>query len=546
MRLMSLQMRSSKWKTALTLVMVFCLGFGILASPQTASALTIDTGKFSIQTVTIPGGGTGDDHVDLSAHVYIPNSDDPEAVFPAIVFIHSWCMNELEYEAKMAQFAADGYITICYTCRGWYGAAGHDQVAGPLEMADLNAVVDWLIDNTPVDENNIGATGISYGGGHSMLALQFEPRFKTVVPMSGWTDLYESLAPNDSLKYGWCGFLAASGMLLANPDDTMTDWISDYLSGYDMQSQEGTKVRSAVTYMDEINDRRVPLFIVQGINDDLFTSDQMIDFYCDYQGPKKLTLGKGVHATSEMPGLLGFDSQIWNDTKDWFDYWLKGIDTGIMNEPPVSVYQEWNKSQATYDSWPVADDELVLYPSKSLPTGKLKEKPGKPNSIELKNKMISVSATSGVFFLSPILQQHLGVYVPGASPLTIALNDGATMFQTDRLSKDVTVCGTPQIRFAVETANKYQLNFFIYDVNRLGIATMVGHIPYTSKGDTVEANEKVVDLDMNVLAHKFKKGHSLRLVVTTSDASFVLPVKGNFKFKLLCGDDSFKLTLPTL
>ena len=38
---------------------------------------------------------------------------------------------------------------------------------------------------------------------------------------------------------------------------------------------------------------------------------------------------------------------------DWFDYWLKGIDNGIMAEPPVDIFvmgkNQWKKA----DAWPL-------------------------------------------------------------------------------------------------------------------------------------------------------------------------------------------------
>ena len=44
------------------------------------------------------------------------------------------------------------------------------------------------------------------------------------------------------------------------------------------------------------------------------------------------------HDTSPQPGME------WrHEAVRWFDYWLKGIDTGIMDEPKFAVYvRHWN------------------------------------------------------------------------------------------------------------------------------------------------------------------------------------------------------------
>ena len=48
-------------------------------------------------------------------------------------------------------------------------------------------------------------------------------------------------------------------------------------------------------------------------------------------------------------------SQLQYESLRWFDYWLKGIDTGIMQEPPILIYvigtHEWKKAQ----EWPLPE-----------------------------------------------------------------------------------------------------------------------------------------------------------------------------------------------
>lgn len=548
MGISAMKLRWGKGKGILILALVFCLGLGMFAFPQSSYSAVK---KYSVRYMTIEGA----EGAKLPAHVYIPAGPVPEEGFPAVVFIHSWCLNEFEYETKMQEFAADGYITICYTCRGWYYAPGENDVAGPLEMQDLSKVVDWLIANTPVDPDNIGSTGISYGGGQSLLALKFEPRIKTIVPMSGWTDLYESLAPNHTMKLGWSMFLMATGSTMARPTDTMSSWLTAFLTDTNIdQTLDSLAVRSATTFQDDINarDEIPPMFMVQGINDDLFTSRQMVEFYKQYQGEKKLTLANGVHATAEMPGLLYMPNSIWDDTKDWFDYWLKGIDNGIMDDDPVSIYQTWTKKQASFDSWPVTDDSITFYPAEVLANGKVSKR-GSLNSSEadeeqsttLKNTPLSMSATSGIFFLMPTLQSYLDVYVTGSDPKNFG--KGSVAFESEKLAKDMTVLGTPRIKFqAIPNNDNYQLNFFIYDVDKLGIAKLVSHLPYS--GWLVTPGElQEVELQMNVLSHKFKAGHKIRLVVTTSDIVYVLPETEDFNVELLWGNNTgSSIELPIL
>jgi hypothetical protein len=38
-----------------------------------------------------------------------------------------------------------------------------------------------------------------------------------------------------------------------------------------------------------------------------------------------------------LKGIYFFDEAGKNEQSRWFDYWLKGYDTGIMDEPPVNL-----------------------------------------------------------------------------------------------------------------------------------------------------------------------------------------------------------------
>ncbi|WP_426988066.1 hypothetical protein [Pseudarthrobacter sp. Y6] len=53
----------------------------------------------------------------------------------------------------------------------------------------------------------------------------------------------------------------------------------------------------------------------------------------------------------------------------WYDYWIKGIDNGVMDEPAVSVFVEGSREHVTAERWPPKD---AGYKSLNLrPRGKL-------------------------------------------------------------------------------------------------------------------------------------------------------------------------------
>ena len=115
------------------------------------------------------------------------------------------------------------------------------------------------------------------------------------------------------------------------------------------------------------------------------------------------------------------------------------------------------------------------------------------------------------------------------------------------LEDDLTVLGTPHIKLQTKTDKDiYQLNFFIYEVDKKGVAKMVIHQPYSGWRSTPDKLNNV-DIQMNILSHRFKAGNKIRLVVTTSDIVYVLPALKNFNADLFWGGNTdTKLELPIL
>ncbi|WP_333500886.1 CocE/NonD family hydrolase [Kluyvera genomosp. 2] len=98
-----------------------------------------------------------------------------------------------------------------------------------------------------------------------------------------------------------------------------------------------------------------------------WTVDGTIALFDQLQCPKKLEIGP-------YPPM---QTRPWVDEHDtmfrWYDYWLKGIDNGIMDEPAVKVHVEGTRRWSTGEQWPV---KAVGYQPLYLRTrGKLSPEP---------------------------------------------------------------------------------------------------------------------------------------------------------------------------
>ncbi len=67
-----------------------------------------------------------------------------------------------------------------------------------------------------------------------------------------------------------------------------------------------------------------------------------------WRGPKKLVIGPGVYLDRPL-------YQYQAEAVRWFDHWLKGIDTGIMDEPPVRCFVPPTGEWRALEDWPPPD-----------------------------------------------------------------------------------------------------------------------------------------------------------------------------------------------
>src|SRR5690606_14330143 len=126
---------------------------------------------------------------------------------------------------------------------------------------------------------------------------------------------------------------------------------------------------------------RIPIYNVGGWYD-IFNGGSVDNF--EYlqnlgadgaRGNQKLLMGPFGHGQLSgdlaYPGsdrlTLGGDQEI-----RWFDYWLKGIDNGIMDEPPVQYFMMASAKKDAYSpknrmmasaNWPPAYREVRYYPT---------------------------------------------------------------------------------------------------------------------------------------------------------------------------------------
>jgi predicted acyl esterase len=65
----------------------------------------------------------------------------------------------------------------------------------------------------------------------------------------------------------------------------------------------------------------------------------------EWNGPKKMVIGPGIYLDRPV-------YQYQDESLRWFDHWLKGIDNGVMNEPPIRCFIPPTGEWKSLDDWP--------------------------------------------------------------------------------------------------------------------------------------------------------------------------------------------------
>src|SRR3954469_20570944 len=134
-----------------------------------ASALAVDVKEVP---VTIPATQSTDEGapVALDGGIDIPASGCP---CPGVIINHGFLGNWHDSTSVARSLAADGYVVLRYSSRGFGNTPGEVDLMGPKETQDLLDAVHWLNKPgnpeipVPVTHNDIGQFGGSYGGAHA-------------------------------------------------------------------------------------------------------------------------------------------------------------------------------------------------------------------------------------------------------------------------------------------------------------------------------------------------------------------------------------------
>jgi predicted acyl esterase len=466
------------------------------------------------------------DGIKLQAIVFDPKPANKNGKNPLLIFISSWGMNKWEYVVPAHDYAKDGYTVISYTARGFWGSGGQINLAGALDMADVSSVIDWALANTNADPNRIGLSGISYGGGMSLLAASHDKRVKSAVSMSCWVDMAQSFLGNgESIRKEAARFLQGLAYLTGEVGDDLELLFKNYFSNTDLDYLYSfTYNSSAVNFIDKINENKPAVFIANAFSDSLFTPDQFPErFYNKLTTNKHLEFAPGDHAGPELVGLLGLPDQVWNRASQWNNYYVRDSKTDKLAAMAPVIFNTFNDGEIeAYNSWEEVTNSYINYQLDSnehLTLSKnLRSKEGELSVISTgKNAVI----WGGIAFITATVRSMI------EKPLHFAMNwinrDHAAVFITPTFSYTTRIRGTAKLNVNIipNSSPNGTLVMYLLDVDgTTNEGRLLTFAPWTFKNAVVG---QVLNLPMEITmtSYDMQVKNSLALVIQSHDPLFL-------------------------
>lgn len=261
---------------------------------------------------------TTDDNITLAGTLYTPNGAAPEGGRPAIVFFHAIGGKRQDLENVIQRFGPYPFEMLALDARGHGQSQGLTSIDGPREIADARTAFEYLASQPGVNPHEIGAWGISLGGGAVLRSLVEGVPWAAVETAETWTDLYSALAPQNLSKSG-----AIYQFLNSVPPDRLdpsvaaivSDSIASKNLGAVRQFAAARSTRSALARV------HTPVLMFQGRRDFAFDIDQATAAMRLLKGPKELYIGDFGHSPSTFPGPDFL--QVIRYGRAWFQRWLE-------------------------------------------------------------------------------------------------------------------------------------------------------------------------------------------------------------------------------
>ena len=283
-------------------------------------------------------------------------------------------------------FVRRGYVHVIANIRGSGESEGNYPFLAAPEAQDGCELIEWIA-RQPWCDGNVGMFGVSYFGRiqHFVASLR-PPHLKCIFAPWASTDQYrDALCHGGILAHNWAVSWSGALSNIRYQSESRRDWsdaqwkdaLARALADKDLKAHPA--VIAALKNPDQGLNPLVTDIVLNPLDGPFWEKRKVaydsieIPAYIGgdwgiyglhlpgafrswdkLRGPKKMMIGPAAYL--ERPVY-----QLQYESLRWFDHWLKGMDTGIMEEPPIRVFvrgtQQWKKSS----EWPLPETKWTPF-----------------------------------------------------------------------------------------------------------------------------------------------------------------------------------------
>ncbi len=482
------------------------------------------------------------DGVRLSARIWLPEGagDVPVPAILEYIPYRKGDFTAVRDSLTHPYLAGHGYACVRVDLRGSGDSEGvlTDEYL-PQELDDGVRVIEWIAAQ-PWCDGSVGMIGISWGGFNGLQIAALQPQaLKAVVTVSSTDDRYA-----DDVHYmggcllgdnlSWASVMFAYNSLPPNPEVVGENWRDMWMQRLEesglwidtwLRHQRRDEYWRHGSICEDFSAVRVPVLAASGWADGY--SNAVFRLMEQLPGPRKGLIGPWSHKYPHV-GLPGPAIGFLQEVLRWFDHWMKGRDSGVMEEPMLRLWMQ--------DSVP----PTIGFATRS---GRWVGEPSWP-SPHIRDRKYALTPAG-------LVDEELGPEESGAiltiqSPLFVGLfagkwcsyaagpdlahdqrqeDGGALVFDTLPLEQTVEIVGAPEVVLEFESDQPVAMVAVrLSDVAPTDEATRVtyGLINATHRDSHADptplepGRRYQVRILMNGVAQVFPRGHRLRLSLSTS------------------------------
>ena len=523
-----------------------------MSDSSTSNIGQTNAGPMIVRHDTIPMP----DGVPLAVTLYLP-PDTATTPVPAL-------LEYLPYRKDDAMLARDHGLYAYMAASGYAGARvdirGTGRSGGRLprgeyteqEQLDAEAVIAWLASQRWCT-GAVGMWGISWGGFNAIhVAMRRPPALRAIIAVDASDDLFhDDVHYIDGLLHidEYALMIDHLNALPAAPDYPLDEetlstrfdsepWLITWLG----QQQDGPYWRRGSLRPDYAR-LTLPAFLIGGWYDGY--RDSVPRMLAAAAGPVKALLGPWNH-TFPHNAVPGPAIEWRAEAVRWWDHWLKDVKTGIMSEPPVTIYvQHWHAPDPGLTELPGCwRAETALPPQRTRfevlychADGTLAAESGADNEVALRY-VPSAGLEAGHWWGELTVDQR------GADAFSLAFN-------TAPLDADTEILGFPQVELHCGSDTE-PLHWFarLCDVAPDGTVTLVTGAGRAATPDLLRDAKPTapggLPLDLHVTSWVFGRGHRIRLSVSNAMWPMIWPTPYPATATLRLGRAGTRLVLPVV